>query len=115
MHGSEWDQGDISSLYRRAVAGKRFLLRFTNASLIEWLAVTDQEQRQMKTLISRSEKYRRNNQRRRKLAEDRQTDKARRDFGIVGDRLAGMSYRAIARKRSVSLRVVQYTLQKFKV
>ena len=115
LHGSEWDQGDISSLYRRAVAGKRFLLRFTNASLIEWLAVTDQEQRQMKTLISRSEKYRRNNQRRRKLAEDRQTDKARRDFGIVGDRLAGMSYRAIAKKRSVSLRVVQYTLQKFKV
>lgn len=46
----------------------------SNNKLIEWLEITDDEQRQLETLISRQVKYERNNQRR---------EKARREGGSV--------------------------------
>ena len=67
----------------------------------------------MKTLISASEKYRRKIKRRSEASAGRLAEKVRRDFGIVGGTLEGLSQREIARKRGVSRDVVRYALPKY--
>ena len=72
IEGSDWSRSTFSTLYRRIkehVAGQhgphQGLYRYKNATLIEKLEITPDEERHMKTLISTAEKYRRWNARRR--------------------------------------------------
>ena len=81
IEGGEWSRSTFSTLYRRVkehVAGQhgrgQGLYRYKNATLIEKLEITPDEERHMKTLISTREKYRRWNDRRREArSEDVQT------------------------------------------
>ena len=78
IEGSDWSRSTFSTLYRRVkehMAGQhgrwQGLYRYKNATLIEKLEITPDEERHMKTLISTTEKYRRWNDRRREArAED---------------------------------------------
>ena len=70
--GSEWSRSTFSTLYRRVkehMAGQHCrgegLYRYKNATLIEKLEITLDEERHMKTLISTTERNRRRNDRRR--------------------------------------------------
>ena len=72
VEGSDWSRSTFSTLYRRVqehMAGQygrgQGLYRYKNATLIDQLEITPDEERHMKTLISRSEKDRRWNDRRR--------------------------------------------------
>jgi hypothetical protein len=55
-HTVEWEGRQFSSLYR-----------FRNETIIEWLEITPEEQRQMRTLISPVEKARRREEKRRNV------------------------------------------------
>ena len=84
IEGSDWSRSTFSTLYRRVkehMAGQygrgQGLYRYKNATLIEKLEITTDEERHMKTLISTAEKYRRwNGSRREARAEDVQARRA---------------------------------------
>ena len=68
---SDWSRSTFSTLYRRVkehMAGQygrgQGLYKYQNQTLIEQLEITPDEERHMKTLISTTEKYRRNETRR---------------------------------------------------
>ena len=72
IEGSDWSRSTFCTLYRRVqehMAGQygrgQGLYRYKNETLIDQLRITPDEERHMKTLISRSEKDRRWNDRRR--------------------------------------------------
>ena len=72
VEDSDWSRSTFSTLYRRVkehMAGQygmgQGLYKYQNQTLIEQLEITPDEERHMKTLISTTEKYRRNNDRRR--------------------------------------------------
>ena len=101
VKGSDWSRSTFSTLYRRVkehVAGQygrgQGLYRYKNATLIEQLEITPDEERHMKTLISTTEKYRRNNDRRREARgyQARRVESVRR---MVELRQRGWSTRAI--------------------
>ena len=71
------------------------LYKYQNQTLIEQLKITPEEERHMKTLISTTEKYRRNNDRRRE-ARGYQSKRVERAKKIVELHLAGLSLRQIA-------------------
>ena len=74
-HGTEWSQGDLSSVIARGKAqaaglaaddnGQLGLYRFRNATLIDYFQVTSDEMRHLNVLIDRAEMHRRWNVRRR--------------------------------------------------
>ena len=99
---SDWSRSTFSTLYRRVkehVAGQygrgQGLYKYQNQTLIEQLEITPDEERHMKTLISTTEKYRRNNDRRREARgyQSKRVDRARK---IVELRRLGLSTRQIA-------------------
>ena len=66
IEGSDWSRSTFSTLYRRVkehMAGQhgpyQGLYRYKNATLIEKLEITPEEERHMKTLVSTTERYRR--------------------------------------------------------
>ena len=99
---SDWSRSTFSTLYRRVkehVAGQygrgQGLYRYKNATLIEQLEITPDEERHMKTLISRREKDRRWNERRNE-ARGYQSKRVERAKKIVELHRAGLSLRQIA-------------------
>ena len=107
---SEWTQADIASLYHRAKEGE--WLHYRNETLIDQLKITPDEERRMKTLISKAEKRRRFYEKREQAREARLTEKAALHFGIVGDyKVLRMSYRAIAKKWGVSHMTVKRVVE----
>ena len=102
VKGSDWSRSTFSTLYRRVkehVAGQygrgQGLYKYQNQTLIEQLEITPEEERHMKTLISTTEKYRRNNDRRRE-ARGYQSKRVERATKIVELHRAGLSLRQIA-------------------
>ena len=102
VKGSDWSRSTFSTLYRRVkehVAGQygrgQGLYKYQNQTLIEQLKITPDEERHMKTLISTTEKYRRNNDRRRE-ARGHQSKRVERAKKIVELHRAGLSLRQIA-------------------
>ena len=102
VDGSDWSRSTFSTLYRRVkehVAGQygmgQGLYKYQNQTLIEQLEITPDEERHMKTLISTTEKYRRNNDRRRE-ARGHQSKRVERAKKIVELHRAGLSLRQIA-------------------
>ena len=102
VDGSDWSRSTFSTLYRRVkehVAGQygrgQGLYKYQNQTLIEQLEITPEEERHMKTLISTTEKYRRNNDRRRD-ARGYQSKRVERAKKIVELHRAGLSLRQIA-------------------
>ena len=99
---SNWSQSTFSTLYRRVkehVAGQygrgQGLYKYQNQTLIEQLAITPEEERHMKTLISTTEKYRRRNEKDR-AARGYQSKRVERAKKIVELRRLGMSLRQIS-------------------
>ena len=102
VKGSDWSRSTFSTLYRRVkehMAGQygrgQGLYKYQNQTLIEQLEITPEEERHMKTLISTTEKYRRNNERRRE-ARGHQSKRVERAKKIVELHRAGLSLRQIA-------------------
>ena len=102
VKGSGWSRSTFSTLYRRVkehVAGQygrgQGLYKYQNQTLIEQLEITPEEERHMKTLISTTEKYRRNNDRRCE-ARGYQSKRVERAKKIVELHRAGLSLRQIA-------------------
>ena len=102
IHATRSSRSTFSTLYRRVkehVVGQygrgQGLYKYQNQTLIEQLAITPEEERHMKTLISTSEKYRRNNDRRRE-ARGYQSKRVERAKKIVELHRAGLSLRQIA-------------------
>ena len=102
VKGSDWSRSTFSTLYRRVkehVAGQygrgQGLYKYQNQTLIEQLEITPDEERHMKTLISTTEKYRRNNDRRCE-ARGYQSKRVERAKKIVKLRRLGLSLRQIA-------------------
>ena len=106
IEGSDWSRSTFSTLYRRVkehMAGQcgrgQGLYRYKNATLIDQLLITPDEERHMKTLISKAEKYRRWNDRRRDPRREARGFEARRverAKKIVELHRAGLSLRQIA-------------------
>ena len=99
---SDWSRSTFSTLYRRVkehMAGQygrgQGLYKYQNQTLIEQLEITPDEERHMKTLISTTEKYRRNNDRRR-VARGYQSKRVDRAKKIVELHRARLSTRQIA-------------------
>ena len=99
---SDWSRSTFSTLYRRVkehMAGQygrgQGLYRYKNATLIDQLRITPDEERHMKTLISRREKDRRWNERRNEARgyQSKRVDRAKK---IVELRRLGLSTRQIA-------------------
>ena len=102
IEGSDWSRSTFSTLYRRVkehMAGQygrgQGLYRYKNATLIDQLRITPDEERHMKTLISRREKDRRWNERRNE-ARGYQSKRVERAKKIVELHRAGLSLRQIA-------------------
>ena len=102
IKGSAWSRSTFSTLYRRVkehMAGQygrgQGLYRYKNATLIDQLRITPEEERHMKTLISRREKDRRWNDRRNE-ARGYQSKRVERAKKIVELHRAGLSLRQIA-------------------
>ena len=100
--GSDWSRSTFSAVYRRVkehMAGQygrgQGLYRYKNATLIDQLEITPDEERHMKTLISRREKDRRWNERRIE-ARGHQSRRVERARKIVELRRLGLSVRQIA-------------------
>ena len=102
VDGSDWSRSTFSTLYRRVkehMAGQygrgQGLYRYKNATLIEQLRITPDEERHMKTLISKREKRERDFRSRREARgfAARRADRAKK---IVELRRAGLSLRQIA-------------------
>ena len=100
--GPEWTRSTFSSLYHRVKehnAGQygwgQGLYRYKNETLIEQLEITPDEERHMKTLISRREKDRRWNERRNE-ARGYQSKRVERAKKIVELHRAGLSLRQIS-------------------
>ena len=102
IEGSDWSRSTFSTLYRRVkehIAGQygrgQGLYRYKNATLIDQLRITPDEERHMKTLISRREKDRRWNERRNEARgyQSKRVDRAKK---IVELHRAGLSLRQIA-------------------
>ena len=99
---SDWSRSTFSTLYRRVkehMAGQygrgQGLYRYKNATLIDQLRITPDEERHMKTLISTREKYERKNEHRNK-ARGYQSKRVERAKKIVELRRLGLSTRQIA-------------------
>ena len=102
IEGSDWSRSTFSTLYRRVkehMAGQygrgQGLYRYKNATLIDQLRITPDEERHMKTLISRREKDRRWNERRNEVR-GYQSKRVERAKKIVELHRAGLSLRQIA-------------------
>ena len=102
VKGSDWSRSTFSTLYRRVkehVAGQygrgQGLYRYKNATLIEQLEITPDEERHMKTLISKREKRERDF-RSRRAARGYQSKRVERAKKIVELHRAGLSLRQIA-------------------
>ena len=99
---SDWSRSTFSTLYRRVkehMAGQygrgQGLYRYKNETLIDQLRITPDEERHMKTLISRREKDRRWNERRNE-ARGYQSKRVERTKKIVELHRAGLSLRQIS-------------------
>ena len=122
VEGSDWSRSTFSSLYRRVqehMAGQygrgHGLYRYKNATLVDQLRITPEEERHMKTLISRSEKDRRWNDRRRDPRREARGFEKRREERtrkIVELRRLGMSTRQIAVLAGCDHSTVVRTLRK---
>ena len=118
---SDWSRSTFSTLYRRVkehMAGQygrgQGLYRYKNATLIEQLEITPDEERHMKTLISKAEKYRRWNDRRRAPRREARGFAARRverAKKIIELHRAGLSQRAIAAKVGCAQKTVSNELR----
>ncbi|MFB5192935.1 helix-turn-helix domain-containing protein [Alicyclobacillus fastidiosus] len=90
-----------------------------NAKLIEWLDITEDEQKQLDTIIGRGEKYRRNNTRRsearraagKQTREEYLSEAENRRQEALRMRSEGMSLRKIAEAMNTSLSHVQRMLK----
>ena len=121
VQGREWHKGDLSTLYQRAKDEvKNPLQRSTglywvkNDTLIEVFKITSEEQREMQTIISKDEKYRRNNLRRREARrvsiEARAQGRADRNQAIRSEASEGVSQKKLAERWGLSRVQVQRVL-----
>ena len=101
IEGTDWSMSTFRTLYRRVQEqeGGKYgkgegLYRYSNQKLIEQLEITPDEERHMRTLISTSEKYRRNKERRSE-ARGFQVSRLERSKKIVLLHRAGLSLRRI--------------------
>ena len=102
IHATRSSRSTFSTLYRcvkEHIAGQygrgQGLYRYKNATLIDQLRITPDEERHMKTLISTREKYERKNEHRNK-ARGYQSKRVERATKIVELHRAGLSLRQIA-------------------
>ena len=91
---------DLSSVYARAKHGNQ-LYKFRNATMIEKLQITGDEERELKTIISRGEKLRR--RRVKTGAEERRAD---RHAEVHRLRAEGLTIPAIAERLGVGIATV---------
>ena len=89
---------------------------YTNASLINMLDITEAEQRELKTIISTKEKYRRNNEARNKARRNEngltetQQRRANTSQEIIELRKQGYTVKAIAQEIGLTRKGVEYYL-----
>lgn len=113
VRNREWRDSDLSTLYRRAQyemahPGDRTagLYWVTNQRLIEMFLIAPDEERQLKTIVSRDEKRRRNaaqhREARRPGVEVRAQARADRDQAIRRESAAGVSQRELAVRYGLS-------------
>ena len=90
--------------------------KYSNDRLIEMLEITEQEQKEFKTIISTKEKYRRKNEKRRPRNENGLTKKQQELEDLKGQVLElkgqGFSFRKIAEKLNITLGKVQRVFNK---
>ena len=97
-------------------AGSAAGYNYKNETLIEMLAITEEEQQQLKTIIGTKEKYRRNNERRRKNRRDetgltqREQQKLNTVVTIKKLRAQGLTVKQIADKMGLTIKGVEYHL-----
>lgn len=88
-----------------AAKGQKY--KFTNQKLIEWLDITEEEQRNLKSIIGRQEKYSRNNERRK----DARRDAGKMDRGTYLSKAAERRSEAHRmRQDGISIRKIAATL-----
>lgn len=89
---------------------------YRNSTLIRWLEITPEEQREMHTIISTEEKYRRKNAKRTDRDSSgltaKQRERLERDKRILAMHEQGLSNCEIARRVSITEGTVRYTLNK---
>ena len=104
---SWWMQSDISTIVKRDPSE---LYRFKNGTLIRWAGITESEQEKLATIIGQSEKYRRNNERRR---EKRGTKRKREERRARVRELhySGQSLREIASALNMAVDTVRRDLE----
>ena len=103
--GSDWTQGDFSTLYRKALDGSAY--KFKNQTIMERLQITGDEERQLKTIVSRDEKWRRKREKR--GAEERRAERERRVRELRGK---GLTIPAIANETGLGQATVKRYLSK---
>lgn len=90
----------------------------TNDFFIKWLQITEDEQRELKTIISKKEKRRRQAVKKRKQYEPtmkrNQTAKERRDERVLALRSEGYTHKEIARKTGISISTITRIIRKDK-
>ena len=90
---------------------------FRNDTIIKKLEITEDEQKQMSTIIAKREKYDRNNEKRRNKRRNeagltkKQQEKADLKAEIKLLLAGGMSFRTIAKELNISLGKVQRTIK----
>ena len=99
---------DLSSVYARAKHGNQ-LYKFRNATMIEKLQITSDEERELKTIISRGEKLRRRRVKRREETGAEQRQRARR-AEVHRLRAEGLTIPAIAERLGVGIATVNRDL-----
>lgn len=113
----EWLSGETVSINGQAF---RKGYNYKNTTLIRWLGITPEEEREMKTIISKDEKYRRNNERRNKsrYGKDengltaKQRQRIERDKRIQDMHAQNIPNREIAGSENVTIRTVQRIIER---
>lgn len=109
----------VYKAYKRYEKDKKQGYNYRNRTLIEMLKITEDEQKHMKTIISTSEKYRRNNARRRdnrrdsKGLTDKQREVLKRREEVKKLKKEGLSTREIASKLNIHYSTVSRDIATF--
>lgn len=109
----DWLSGDVDIIngvpFRKGY-------NYKNSTLIDWLSITPEEQREMETIIGKEEKYRRNDKRRYGKDENgltaKQRERQERDKRILEMHKQGMTHRQIAKIIGVSAKTITNSLRR---